>query len=173
MPSSAINFDEVNLKQVKLFLLGHSVNQNMIINWHLFFFPFCQAQDSPDNSMFSFQLGNRMKRPHQQNQQHYQKMPKPNFKNFCFFWTRISAYSSRMLPIRIILMSLKDQLLESIKEALIHAAFIESHQVQVLRAQKWLADRLQQEQIIKKTDDLKSLMDSTRAKIDSLTQSRA
>ena len=78
-----------------------------------------------------------------------------------------------MPPIRIILKSLKDQLPESIKEALIHVAFIESHQVQVLRAQKWLADRLQQEQIIKKTDDLKSLMDSTRAKIDSLTQSRA
>ena len=76
-------------------------------------------------------------------------------------------------PIRALLKSLKGQLPEPIEEALIPAAFIESRQVQVLIAQKWLADRLQQEQAIKRRDDLKSLVDSTRAKIDSLTQSKA
>ena len=42
-----------------------------------------------------------------------------------------------------------------------------------LEHKKRLADRLQQEQAIKRRDDLKSLVDSTRAKIDSLTQSKA
>ena len=76
-------------------------------------------------------------------------------------------------PIRAILKSLKGQLPEPIEEALIPAAFIESRQVQVLRAQKRLANRLQQEQAIKRRDDIKSLVDSTWAKIDSLTQSKA
>ena len=76
-------------------------------------------------------------------------------------------------PIRALLKSLKGQLPEPIEEALIPAAFIESRQVQVLIAQKWLADRLQQEQAIKRRDDLKSLVDSTRAKINSLTQYKA
>jgi len=48
------------------------------------------------------------------------------------------------------------------------AAFIKSHRVQVLQAQKRLVDRLQQEQIAKQRDDLKSLVDSTREEIDSL-----
>ena len=45
--------------------------------------------------------------------------------------------------------------------------------MQVLRAQKRLADRLQQEQTIKQRDDLKVLVDSTRNEIDSLNRSQA
>jgi hypothetical protein len=56
---------------------------------------------------------------------------------------------------------------------LTHAAFIESRRVQVLKAQKRLADRFQQEQIIEQKDDLKSLVDSIRSEIDSLNQSQA
>ena len=68
---------------------------------------------------------------------------------------------------------MEGQLPELIEEALTPAAFIESHRVQVLKAQKRLADHLQQEQIIKQRDDLKGLVDSTRSEIDSLNQSQA
>jgi len=61
-------------------------------------------------------------------------------------------------PIRVIFKTLEGQLPEPIEEALTPAAFIESHRVQVLKAQKCLADRLQQEQIIKQRDDLKGLV---------------
>ena len=52
-------------------------------------------------------------------------------------------------PIRAVLKSLEGQLPKPIEEALIPATFIDSHQVQVLRAQKCLTDCLQQEQIAK------------------------
>ena len=76
-------------------------------------------------------------------------------------------------PIREILETLEGQLPDPIEEALILAAYIESHRVQVLKAQKRLADRFQQEQIIEQKDDLKSLVDSIRSEIDSLNQSQA
>jgi hypothetical protein len=52
-------------------------------------------------------------------------------------------------PICIILKSLKGNLLKSLEEALNPAEYIESRQIPVLKAQKQLADRLQQEQMIK------------------------
>jgi len=75
--------------------------------------------------------------------------------------------------IRTILRSLKGTLPESLEEALHPATYIESHQISVLKAQKRLSDRLHQEQTIKQRDDLKNLVDTTRGKIASLTQSKA
>ena len=75
--------------------------------------------------------------------------------------------------IRIILKSLKGTLPEPLEEALHPAAYIESHQISVLKAQKRLSDRLHQEQAIKQRDDLKNLVETTRGKIASLTQSKA
>ena len=72
-------------------------------------------------------------------------------------------------PIRTILRSLKGILPKSNEEALHPTAYIESHQISVLKAQKHLSDRLHQEQMIKERDDLKNLMDATRGKIVSLT----
>ena len=74
--------------------------------------------------------------------------------------------------IRTILRSLKGTLPESLEEALHPAAYIESHQISVLKAQKCLSDRLHQEQMIKQRDDLKDLVETTRGKIASLTQSK-
>ena len=76
-------------------------------------------------------------------------------------------------PIRTILRSLKGILPESLEEALHPVAYIESHQISVLKAQKHLSDRLPQEQTIKQRDDLKNLVETTRRKIISLTQSKA
>ena len=75
-------------------------------------------------------------------------------------------------PIRIILKSLKGNLLESLEEALNLAAYIESHQIPVLRAQKRLSDRLHQEQMIKQRDNWKNLVEVTCGKIISMTQSK-
>ena len=78
-----------------------------------------------------------------------------------------------MLSIRTILRSLKGTLPESLEEALHPTSYIESHQISVLKAQERLSDRLYQEQTIKQRDDLKNLVDTTRGKIASLTQSKA
>jgi len=76
-------------------------------------------------------------------------------------------------PIRTILKTLEGQLPESIEEVLIPAAFIESHRVQVFKAQKRLADRAQQEQISKQRDDFKNQLESTCAEIDSLKKTKS
>ena len=76
-------------------------------------------------------------------------------------------------PIRTILKSLKGILPEPLEEALHPAAYIKSHQISVLKAQKRLSDRLHHEQAIKQRNDLKNLVEITRGKIVSLTQSKA
>jgi len=76
-------------------------------------------------------------------------------------------------PIQTILKSLKGTLSESLEEALHPAAYIECPQITILKAQKRLSDRLHQEQTIKERDDLKNLVETTRRKIVSLTQSKA
>ena len=75
--------------------------------------------------------------------------------------------------IRAILEDLEGKLLEAIEEALTPAAFIESHRVQVLKAQKQLADRLQQEKIAKQRDSSKALAESAVDEIKSLNDTQA
>ena len=75
--------------------------------------------------------------------------------------------------IHAILEDLEGKLPESIEEALTPAAFIESHRVQVLKAQKQLADRLQQEDIISQRDKSKVLVELVCDKIKSLTNTQA
>ena len=58
-------------------------------------------------------------------------------------------------------------------KALILAAFIESHQVQVFRAKRHLTDRSKQEQILKERDNFRGLVESTHNKIDTLNNSQA
>jgi len=76
-------------------------------------------------------------------------------------------------PIRAILEDLEGKLSKSIKEVLTPAAFIESHCVQVLKAQKLLTDRLQQEEIIGQRDKSKALVDLVCDEIKSLNNTQA
>ena len=76
-------------------------------------------------------------------------------------------------PICTILKFLRGVLPESLEEALHPAAYIESDQISVVKAQKRLSDRLHQEQVIKQRDDLKNIVETTRGKIISLSQSWA
>jgi len=76
-------------------------------------------------------------------------------------------------PIHAILEDLEGKLPEAIEEALTPAAFIESHRMQVLKAQKQIADRLQQEEIVKQRDSSKALAESTVDEIKSLNDTQA
>jgi len=76
-------------------------------------------------------------------------------------------------PICAILEDLEGKLPKPIEEALTPAAFIESHHVQVLKAQKQLADRLQQEEIIGQRDKSKALVESVCDEIKSLNNTQA
>jgi len=71
-------------------------------------------------------------------------------------------------PIRAILEDLEGKLPEAIEEALTPAAFIESHRIEFLKAQKQLANRLQQEEITNQRDKSKALVESVCDEIKSL-----
>ena len=60
-----------------------------------------------------------------------------------FLHQDISQLVKNAKPIRAILEDLEGKLPEAIEEALTPAAFIESHRIQFLKAQKQLANRLQ------------------------------
>ena len=146
-----------------------------MIGWH--FHLLYQAQDSPDNSMFSFQLGIISAEDEAISSAESAPLSdetKAKLQKILQFLNRdIGQLVRDAEPIRIILKSLKGNLPESLEEALNPAAYIESRQIPVLKAQKRLSDQLQQEQTIKQRDDLKSLVEATHGKIISLTQSKA
>ena len=76
----------------------------------------------------------------------------------------ISQLVKNAHPIRAILEELEGKFPEAIEEALMPTAFIESHHMQVLKAQKQIADRLQQEV----RDSSKALAESAVDEIKSL-----
>ena len=166
------SFNEINLKQV-IILLSQFYD---IQNFHRLILLLFQAQDSPDNSMFSFQIGvasREEEEPSSAESAGLRKNIRTKLQEILHFLNQdIGRLVQDAEPIRVILKSLKGQLPESIEEALIPAAFIESRRVQVVRAQKRLADRFQQEQTMKQRDVLKGLVESTRSEIESLTCSQ-
>src|SRR6185312_12347854 len=135
-----------------------------------------QTQDSPDNSLFSFQLGTIGAEDEATSSAESDPLSKETKAKLQEILQLLNQDIGQLVqdaePICIILKSLKGTLSESLEEALHPAAYIESHQISVLKAQKRLSDRLHQEQTIKQRDDLKSLVDATRGKIVSLTQSK-
>jgi len=136
-----------------------------------------QAQDSLDNSLFSFQLGTTSAEDEVislAESAPLSEETKAKLQEILQFLNQDIGHLVRdAKPIRTILKSLKGILPESLEEALHPAAYIESHQILVLKAQKRLSDRLHQEQAIKQRDDLKNLVETTSGKIVSLTQSKA
>ena len=85
----------------------------------------------------------------------------------------ISQLIKNAQPIRVILEELEGKLPESIEDALTPVAFIETHRAQFNKAQKQLADRLQQEEIIKQRNDFKALAESAIGEIKSLNDTQA
>jgi hypothetical protein len=85
-----------------------------------------------------------------------------------FLYQDIDQLVKNAKPIRAILEDLEGKFPESIEEALTPAAFIKSYHVQVLKAQKQLTDRLQQEEIIGQRDKSMALVEFVCDEIKSL-----
>ena len=107
------------------------------------------AQDSPDNSLFSFQIGATF----QEGEEATSADPvilsdeiKAKLQESLQFLNQdISQLIKNAQLIRTILEELEGKLPESIEDVLTPAAFIESHRAQFHKAQKQLANHLQQE----------------------------
>ena len=140
-------------------------------------FLFDQAQDSPDNSLFSFQLGTSGAEDEVTSSAESAPLSEETKAKLQEILKLLNQDIGQLVqdakPIRTILKSLKGTLSESLEEALHPAAYIESHHISAFKDQKRLSDRLHQEQTIKQRDDLKNLVETTRRKIVSLTQSKA
>ena len=101
----------------------------------------CQAKESPDNSLFSFQIGAT---PQEEGEQATSADPvvlsdeiKAKLQESLQFLNQdIGQLIKNAQPIRTILEELEGKLPESIEEALTPAAFIESHRAQFNKAQK-------------------------------------
>ena len=135
---------------------------------------FFQAQESPDNSLFSFQIGSISQEEGEEAASAESTALSDEVKaklqeTLQFLNQDIGQLVKNAKPIRAILEDLEGKLPKAIEEALTPAAFIESHRVQVLKAQKQLANRLQQEEIMGQIDKSKALVDSVCGEIKSLT----
>ena len=137
-----------------------------------------QAQESPDNSLFSFQIRSTSQEEGEETSSADPIVLSDETKaklqeSLQFLNQDIGQLVKDAKPIRAILEDLEGKLLEAIEEALTPAAFIESHRVQVLRAQKQLADRLQQEEMASQRDNSKVLVKSACDEIKSLNDTQA
>ena len=113
-----------------------------------------QAQESTDNSLFSFQIGATSQEEGEETTSADSAVLSDEIKaklqeSLQFLNQDIGQLIKNAQPIRAILEELEGRLPEAIEDALTPAAFIESHRAQFNKAQKQLADRRQQEEIIK------------------------
>jgi len=142
------NLEEICLNQVSTFLLADStilLSLSAVLTLSSF-----QAQDSPDNSLFSFQIGATSQEEGEEATSADSFVLSDEIKaklqeSLQFLNQDIGQLVKNAQPIRAILEELEGKLPESIEEALTPAAFIESHRAQFHKAQKQLANRLQQE----------------------------
>ena len=116
--------------------------------------PSFQAQESPDNSLFSFQIGVTSQEEGEEATSDDYAVLSDEIKaklqeSLQFLNQDIGQLIKNAQPIRAILEELEGRLPEAIEDALTPAAFIESHHAQFNKAQKQLADRRRQEEIIK------------------------
>ena len=138
----------------------------------------CQAQESPDNSLFSFQIGATPQEEGEEATSADSVVLSDEIKaklqeSLQFLNQGIGQLIKNAQPIHTILEELEGKLPESIEEALTPAAFIESHRVQFLTAQKQLADRLQQEENTKQRDSSKALAELVVDEIKSTNDTQA
>ncbi|GJM87691.1 hypothetical protein PR202_ga03669 [Eleusine coracana subsp. coracana] len=113
------------------------------------------AQDTPDNSLFSFHV----EYEEEDDASSSQTTPALWSKTLSLF----GNYSSL----------LKGHLTSEAEEAIIPAAYIEGRQFQVLKAKQRIADRLQQEQLSKEKASYEAQVADIRNRIDLLNSSRS
>ena len=105
-----------------------------------------QAQESPDNSLFSFQIGVTSQEEGEETSSADSTVLSNEIKarlqeSLQFLNQDISQLIKNAQSIHAILEELEGKLPEVIEDALTPAAFIESHRAQFNKAQKQLADR--------------------------------
>ena len=132
-----------------------------------------EAQEYLDNSLFSCQIGATSQEEGEETTSADSIVLSDEIKaklqeSLQFLNQDIGQLIKNAQPIRAILEESEGKLPESIEEAMTPAAFIESHHAQFHKAQKQLADRFQQEEIIKQRDDFKALVESAISEIESL-----
>jgi len=137
-----------------------------------------QAQESPDDSLFSFHIRATSQEEGEEATSADSAVLSDEIKaklqkSLQFLNQDIGQLIKNAQPIRAILEELEGKLLEPIEEALNLAAFIKSHRAEFNKAQKQLADRLQQEEIIKQRDNFKALAESAIGEIKSLNDTQA
>jgi len=137
-----------------------------------------QAQESLDNSPFSFQIGATSQEEGEETSSADSAVLSNEIKarlqeSLQFLNQDTGQLIKNAQPIRAILDELEGKLPEVIEDALTPAAFIESHHAQFNKAQKQLADRRQQEEIIKQRDNFKVLTESAVGEIKSLNDTQA
>ena len=98
-----------------------------------------QAQESPDNNLFSFQIGAISRKEGEEATSAGSATLSDEIKaklqeSLQFLNQNIGQLIKNAQPIRAILEELEGKLPEAIEDALTPAAFIESHRVQVLKA---------------------------------------
>ena len=113
-----------------------------------------QAQESPDNSLFSFQIGASSQEEGEETSSADPTVLSDEIKarfqeSLQFLNQDIGQLIKNAQPIHAILEELEGRLPEAIEDSLTPAAFIKSHRTQFNKAQKQLADHRQQEEIIK------------------------
>ena len=137
-----------------------------------------QAQESPDNSLFSFQIGATSQEEGEETTSADSAVLSDEIKarlqeSLQFLNQDISQLIKNAQPICAILEALEGKLPEVIEDALTPAAFIESHRTHFNKAQKQLADRRRQEEILKQRDNFKVLAESAVGEIKSLNDTQA
>ena len=104
-----------------------------------------QAQESPDNSLFSFQIGATSQEGEETTSADSVVLSdeiKARLQESLQFLNQdIGQLIKNAQPIYTILEELEGKLPEAIEDALTPAAFVESHRAQFNKAQKQLADR--------------------------------
>lgn len=104
-----------------------------------------QAQDTPDNSLFSFVIGDVLEEEETSSIRSVQALTddaKAKLKEILnFLGQDLNDLIHDAEPIRSAFKLLRGQLPELVEEALILAAYIENRQIQFLKAKRRLADR--------------------------------
>ncbi|GJN07438.1 hypothetical protein PR202_ga25270 [Eleusine coracana subsp. coracana] len=138
--------------------------------------PMIEAQDTPDNSLFSCHV----EYEEEDDASSSQTIPALSEESkekvqamLNFLDQDIEQLVQNAEPVRQLLLALKGHLTSEAEEAIIPAAYIEGHQFQVLKAKQRIADRLQQEQLSKEKASYEAQVADIRNRIDLLNSSRS
>ena len=139
------NLDEICLKQVSTFSLADFIIP--LFPSAILISSSFQAQESPDNSLFSFQIRATSQEEGEEATSADPIVLSDEIKaklqeSLQFLNQDIGQLIKNAQPIRTIFEELEGKFPEAIEDVLTHAAFIESHRAQFNKAQKQLADRL-------------------------------